>query len=519
MKKQSFFPLLLCLVLLAALSGCGGETPAAEAVEPTPEVTEAPVLPAEPTELCREFLEIYLTSDYEGRYTQFTEAMNTVTVGLTPEEAEKITADYHAAIRPYISDTLYEKMCRNRDLSRWDKGAEQLGVTMTPMHITVVDYGSDFYDFEAAILLEGKHNTDATVSGRVTISDEGLIESVQLQYYEGFPSINENSQQTREAAAGYLRQYYTQKAEADPTWDTSYMDLTQIDAMVSSTSGVVVDTEELTIEVLGAMFTGNTAEIALLVTANELESVWNDDETKYFTNHRFSDEITGLMELQLEESWCYLGHRYAYSEPATPPSDTQATNYVIDKTLAPNQFTLRYTIVADKLSEMDTLSIPIKDLSRYIRRGMSAGHPEPLYEGTWQVDIAIDPSRDIGKRIAVNREIPAGEYRFLIEDIQLTPFTCMVHLTCLGDAAYINENADAIFQTVTGAREDFTLHFADGTRHLLGIQLSMGSCEDKYNRDGGSYYDEYQLDTVFAVPIAVEDVTSITMFGEEFSLS
>jgi hypothetical protein len=296
------------------------------------------------------------------------------------------------------------------------------------------------------------------------------------------------------------------------------MDLTQIDAMVSSTSGVVVDTEELTIEVLGAMFSGNAAEIKLLVTANELESVWNDDETKYSTNYQFSDEITGLRERYLEETWCYMGRQYAYSEPATPPSDTQVTNYIIDKTLAPNQFTLRYTIAADKLAEMDTLSIPIKDLSRYIRRGISAGHPEPLYEGTWQVDIAVDPSHDISKRIAVNREIQAGEYRFLIEDIQLTPFTCMVHLTCLGDTAYIDENADAIFQTVVSAREDFTLHFADGTQQLLGIQLSMGNCEDKYNRDGGSCYDEYQIDTTFAYPIAVKNVTAITMFGEEFPL-
>lgn len=521
MKKNRFYgAILLCLALLLVFPGCGVEEPAAEADEPAIEATAEPVLPTTPTELCREFLEVYLTSDFEGRYTQFTAAMENITPELTQEESEKIIADYHAAIRPYISDALYEKMCRNRDLSRWDGGAEKLGVTMIPTHICLEAFESLAlnFNFHAIIQLDGNHDTEATVTGRITVNGEGKIDSVQLQYYDGFPSLHENTEETRAAAAEYFRQYYIKKAEIDPTWDAAYMDLTQIDAMVSSTAGVVVDTEELTIEVLGAMFSGNTAEIKLLVTANELESVWNDNETKYSTNYQFADVITGLMIRQLEEEWCYIGHRYAYSEPATPPADTQATNYSIDKSLAPNQFTLSYTIVADKLLETDTLSIPIKDLARYIRRGMSAGHPEPLYEGIWQVDITVDPALDNSKRIAVNREIQAGEFRFLVEDIQLTPFTCMVHLTCLGDTAYIDENADAIFQTVVSAREDFTLHFADGTQQLLGIQLSMGSCEDKYNRDGGSYYDEYQLNTTFSYPLAVEDVTSITMFGQEFSL-
>lgn len=522
--KKSRTRILAAVVALALLASCGiaagpaGKDAATGTAEPTPEATAEPVLPEDATAFCREFLEIFLTSDYEGRYTEYKKAMEAGATGLTMEEAEQILAEYHASIRPYISDELYDKMLRNRDLTRWDQGAEKLGVSMVPIQISVVDYGSDFYDFEAVIQLTGKHNCDASVTGRVTINDEDLIESALLQYYEGFPSINENSQQTRETAAGYFRQYYTQKAETELTWDVSYMDLMQIDAMVSSTSGVVVDTEELTIEVLGAMFSGNTAEIALLVTANELESVWNDDEEKFFTNFKFADTTIGLAYRQLEEEWCLLSHQYAYSEPATPPSDTQSTNYVIDKTLAPNQFVLWYTIVADKLLELDTLSIPLQDFARFGRRGMSAGRAVPLYEGTWQVDIAVDPSHDNSKRIAVNREIQAGEYRFSIENIQLTPFTCVVHLTCLGDDAYIDENADAIFQTVIGAREDFTLHFADGTRHLLGNQLSMGSCEDKYNRDGGSYHDEYQLDTVFDVPIAVEDITSITMFGQEFPL-
>lgn len=199
MRNTSARLFAFVLALIFALTGCGGEEPAAE-VEPTPaataEPTVAPVLPEDPEEFCREFLEIFLTSDYEGRYTAFTtnyeQLMSAAgATGLTEEEYERVIGDYHACVRPYISDDLYDKMCRNRDLSRWDQGAEKLGVTMTPLEIELAETADKplNYDFSVTIQLEGEHNNTATVTGRLVMADENTIQSFTISQYIGFPRI------------------------------------------------------------------------------------------------------------------------------------------------------------------------------------------------------------------------------------------------------------------------------------------------------------------------------------------
>lgn len=301
-----------------------------------------------------------------------------------------------------------------------------------------------------------------------------------------------------------FRLYYTQKAEQDTQGNYTHMDLDELDAMVSSTVGTVVDTEKLTIEVVGALFSGNTAEIALFVTAKELDSVWNDDERKYFTNYEFGDNTFMLCYSTLGEQWDLLEHKYFYSEPDESPERERSQTYGIDNTLAPNQILLRYWIVTPEPLQMNTFSIPLENFGRFKREN---GCCEPLYEGNWTVDIAVDPAEDRSKVLTVGEEISAGEYRFLVEDIQLTPLACSVHLTCPEEAAYVEENYEAIQQAFFAGRELFTLQFTEGISLAPGNRASFGAG-----------YGDYDIVFLFDGPVAVEDVASVQLFDKEFSL-
>ena len=482
MKKQIFFPLLLCLALLAALSGCGGETPAAEVVEPTPEVTEAPKTGEE---IAREFLEIYLTADYEGRYTDYL------------ANSESIE-DYHDCVRPYLTDELYEKMCNNRTMLRYDEAAAQLGVSLTLGKIDTVGCarggkGTFFADVSSYGVSTRYQHTIMFITGEITITDDGMIKNIVFWYQDPIPGEVEFIEGGRDTAAEFFREYYTQKADSEPELDFSPMNLEQLAAMTSSTVGTVVDTRELSIEVLGAMFSGNTAEITLLATAKELESVIPDGSTDSRFNYCFIHTDTFMDAYTLDDQRVWGWTEYIYSDT--------------DETLAPNQFKLHYMILNDKPITNEIFSIPLVDFGCY-RKG--SGYPESLYEDSWQVDIAVDVAKNTGTLVRPKKEIRIGDYGFAVEDIQISPLGGLIHFTCTEDLAFIEEHQDEINELFFRASDSFTLTLSDGTQ-LVG--------NDHFDISANASLMFFGVDFFFHGPVAVEDIESITMFGEEFPLS
>ena len=306
--------------------------------------------------------------------------------------------------------------------------------------------------------------------------------------------------------ADAFRQYYTQRAKSDATHDYSHMDLKALDAMAVRASAAGVDTPELTIEVTGALVSGNTMEILLRVTAKQLDTVLRDGGGTAFNSHyRFGDENTLLGMFTLNRDYLYLTCQYTYSDT--------------DSALAPNQFELHYWIVlreplaaepyavpywvetAEK-TEGKPFILPLADFGYY-----ENGRFVPLYtgvaeyEGDWNPEIPLDPVSDTGKRLILGEKTMIGDAPFVLEEVQLTPLACTVRLHPAGDTA-----PDADFYSLL--RENSFLTFSDGTR--WGFENT-----DLSANFGG---EDAAVVFVFLGPVNVEELTTLTLPGGTFSL-
>ena len=289
--------------------------------------------------------------------------------------------------------------------------------------------------------------------------------------------------------AAYFQTYYKDKetpARLDPD---------ELQKMASSTHGTVVDTDELTIEVEGALFCGNTVEIALRVTAKELDSVLDDKGVRY----KFGDESAMLMIDTLARN-CY-------------GLDLSSTYCDTDESVAPNQFRLHYRFSTREPLAMETLTIPLQDFGHLNDRWRFV----PMYEGNWQVPIAVDPLADLSRQLTPQTELTAGDYRLTVEDVRLTPLSCFARLRFQGDNAFLEENAEEIVQTLADGMESLALLFADGEALMPGMAAYAGSAEDMMALEG-DLYDEYYIGFYTKAPLDIEQMASLKLFGSEISL-
>ena len=289
--------------------------------------------------------------------------------------------------------------------------------------------------------------------------------------------------------AEYFTTYYKDKETP------ARLNSEELQSMASSTHGTVVDTEELTVEVDGALFCGNTVEIALRVTAKELDSVLDDKGVRY----KFGDECAMLMIDTLARN-CYA-------------LNLSATYCDTDESLAPNQFLLHYRFCTREPLAMETLTIPLQDFGHFNDHWRFV----PLYEGKWQVPIAVDPVADLSRQLTPQTELTAGDYRLTVEDIRLTPLSCFARLRFQGDNAFLEENAEEIVQTLADGMESLALLFADGEALMPGMAAYSGSAEDMMALEG-DLYDEYYIGFYTKAPLDIEQMASLKLFGSEISL-
>jgi hypothetical protein len=296
----------------------------------------------------------------------------------------------------------------------------------------------------------------------------------------------------------YFKQVFNLRAKSNPGIDYGYMDTEQLSDMASSTVGNVVDTDDLSVDVLGVIVSGNTAQFDIKVTAKKLDSVLYDTGIEPLMNYRFHDFYNlFLLEDGVKKdtrgSTGSIGHIY---------SDE-------DESLAPNQFIIRYTFISDEPLKDKTYVMTYKDFGYF-----NFDEPDQfveLYTGEWSFNIVFDPAGDTSKTVMTGQGLSAGGYDFTVNSVEITPLTCTAKIS--SDEEYY-DRLDSRWQDVWNALYDkvqgFTVSFKDGTR--------LDSSQLDFSGSGGGQPGLFEVHVQFKVPIPVEQVASVTMGGIEIPL-
>ena len=308
----------------------------------------------------------------------------------------------------------------------------------------------------------------------------------------------------------YFKAVFQAKVSQAPGEDYSYMNTDQLTDMQSSTVGRVVDTPELSVDVLGAIAAGNTAEIALKITAAQLDTVLisrgeydknRNDKAFYesigrYMNYAFRNDVGPQVAGSVES----VQTRYIYSD--------------MDDSLAPNAFVIQYLIIGKTSLKDDIYTIRLSDFgytpfdenNRPLFNQFTA-----KYDKTWSFDITFNQKGDTTRTVMINKEVnldyaPFKAYTYVVDSVTVTPLFCI--LQAHSSVGY-SEGSYYAGIGYAFASSDFSVKLKDGTILHQSIPKTFS---EWWGPDGAGKA------VVFDVPITVDDVVSITVGGTEIPL-
>jgi hypothetical protein len=290
----------------------------------------------------------------------------------------------------------------------------------------------------------------------------------------------------------FFSRLFEQKAETDPT-AYSYIDVSQLPEIAGTTSGMVVDTNELRIDVIDVVSSGNDAMIALRVTAKQLDSVlrytgW--DEVP-LNNYRFDSAV----DLQFRDTKS-CSYEYIYSDE--------------DRTLVDNQFYLVLTITSLDGIKSSTYNINLGTFGYYDRLS-SAGSGvgiTAVYQGPWTIEFNLSGDTTHSRTVFLNQNVDIDNYKYNIKNVYLSPFSSTIVIAYDGEPDLSSQR----FKAVMDAASDLALYLKNGT---LLEQYDFSA-----TTGGNDWPDSTYLITLnFAVPVDVENIGILHIFGNDYNIS
>ncbi len=292
------------------------------------------------------------------------------------------------------------------------------------------------------------------------------------------------------SGGNFFKQFFVEKANRDTASNYRYMNTEQLNKMASSTVGTVVNTDEITIDVMGVITSGNTTKIMLKVTANKLDSVLYDTGIEPLNNYRFNDDTRG----SLFSNFATASIGYIYSNK--------------DKSLASNQFKILYTLIGTDIFKKGQYTLALKNFGYFTSGSGTVTDFVSIYDKSWQFDIAFDSQSDTSKNVFINKGVTFEGYTFIFNSVKVTPLACTIRLECNQDRHYFNEHSNAISKDFAKGTDDCSVTLANGTI-ISGDQIEK-------NVFGGE--EGYTVVLTFNVPVTVNDVVSLSLFGTEYAL-
>ncbi len=272
-----------------------------------------------------------------------------------------------------------------------------------------------------------------------------------------------------------------------------YMGFDQYEEIGSSTFGTVVDTDELAIEVLGAVATGNAATVIIRVTAKQLDTVLINNGILPQGNYCFNDTTSG----SLFDDYQDASYRYYYC--------------LEDEDLQPNQFIVLYTVIKKAPFTGKEYTIELRDFGYFKDVFVS------LYDKSWDISINIDTQADYTKTINLDKEILVDNNYVTIKQMSITPFSYSIEIE-----GRIKEDTEfrEVLREMDELNDELTVSFLNNTilDNRAFTHCVVGSRADKdgnINQEGMVYC---HLSIMFNKPIVVNNVDAVRFNGEYYSL-
>lgn len=274
----------------------------------------------------------------------------------------------------------------------------------------------------------------------------------------------------------FFAKFFSEKSSND---NYNYIDTEQIKDMASNTLGTVINTDEIKIEVMDIIASGNTANVMVKVTAQKLDSVYYDNKVApILSNYKF-DNIEG----SLFDCSDGVGSQYYYSNT--------------DKSLAENQFLILYTFIGKKPFDKKEYDIKYNNLG-YVNNNLIF---VSVYDTGWQYYISLNAKSDYSKEISINQTININNYSFNFENIIITPLAFSIKF-----ASDISDNSIDKYNAFKNNVFDVTINLKDGFK--LDANNILYTCSQNH--------DKYVVYLKFDVPINVDNVKSLSLLGNEY---
>jgi hypothetical protein len=294
--------------------------------------------------------------------------------------------------------------------------------------------------------------------------------------------------------ADFFHMFYPEESSQNAD-NQVYMGLDQYREISSSTVGTVVDTDEIIIEVLGAVATGNVSSVMLRITAKQLDTVLINNGILLQGNYCFNDSTGGSLFKDFEDA----SYRYYYS--------------VEEEDLQPNQFDILYTVIKKETVTEKQYTIEFNNFGYFSKNNGFV----TLYNNKWDILIDFDTEADYTKTINLDKEILIDNKYVTVNQISVTPFSCSIDIQ-----GRILEDSDIvkILHELDELNDELTIQFNDTIiiDKNSFTHSAMGGRADKdgtINQEGIVYYHSTIM---FNKPILVNNIEAIVFHGEKHNL-
>lgn len=257
--------------------------------------------------------------------------------------------------------------------------------------------------------------------------------------------------------------------------NSSYMDTDQLLEMGGSNVGAVQDTKEFRFELVDAVSSGNSAMIAVRVTAKKMED-FPRETSPHYRNYSFMD-LDGTL---FGDGASTAGWHYVFSDE--------------DQILRKNEFFLIFSVTSGEEIPAGTYTLNLHDFGY----SDDENHSVVLYKGDWILSISLGDGARHSRTIEMNKTYQQDGCGYVLEDVTVTPLSLTMNFHCDSDD---QDCAKKFYDRLRGTQ----ITLKDGTV----VDSSRFCCGCSSAGSNGHWTITVNLE--FNVPLPVKSIDSVAL--------